>query len=136
VPFLAKLMRPQAASADPHTIAALVGDLDSNQFTVREKAMQALEKLGKVAEPALRTALAARQPSLEIRRRMERILEKLEGPVTAPERLRELRALEVLEQIGSAEARQLLETLAQGAADAPLTQEARTALRRLARVAP
>jgi WD40 repeat protein len=136
VAFLARVLRPETLGTDPRTIAALIAELDSNQFVKREQAMRALERLGTVAEPALRKALATRQPSLEVRRRMERILEQLEGPVTAPEQLRELRALEVLEQIGSAEARQLLAKLAQGTADVPLTQEARAALRRLAILAP
>jgi hypothetical protein len=44
-----------------------------------------------------------------------------------------LRAVEVLEGIGSAAARTVLNTLAGGDADARLTQEARAALRRLTR---
>jgi hypothetical protein len=43
------------------------------------------------------------------------------------------RAIGVLEQAGTAEARQLLRVLAGGAADARLTQEARKALERLTR---
>jgi hypothetical protein len=50
-----------------------------------------------------------------------------------PERLRELRSLEVVEQIGDAEARQLLRALAQGAPPARLTREAKASLERLER---
>jgi hypothetical protein len=81
----------------------------------------------------LRKALSARQPSLELRRRIERLVEKLEGPVTSPERLREMRAIEVLEQIGSAECRKLLQQLAQGHPQSDLTGEARAALARMTR---
>jgi hypothetical protein len=45
--------------------------------------------------------------------------------------LQQARAVEVLERIGSAEARRLLEALAGGDDRAPLTLDARAALRRL-----
>jgi hypothetical protein len=83
--------------------------------------------LGEVAHPALRAALAAR-PSEEFRRRAEQLLE---GPPSR-ERLRTVRALEVLEHVGTAEARAVFAALAQGAPAARLTREAQSALERLA----
>jgi hypothetical protein len=50
-----------------------------------------------------------------------------------PDKLRGLRAVEVLERIGSANAQQVLETLAQGSAEDQVTQEAKAALKRLAK---
>jgi hypothetical protein len=129
VPFFKVHVQP-VQSADPKRLAALLGDLDSNQFAVREKASQELEKLGDAAEPALRRALADKR-SPEARRRMEQILAKLAMP--SGDRLRGLRAVEVLEHIATAEARQLLEQMATGIPDAPLTQEAKAALDRLSR---
>jgi len=41
--------------------------------------------------------------------------------------------MEVLEQVGSDAAQNLLKTVAQGAAEAPLTQEAKASLARLAK---
>ena len=68
---------------------------------------------------------------LEVRRRAGRILGGLQA--RSPERRREVRAVQVLECQGTAEARQLLRRLAEGAPEARLTQEARASLRRLAR---
>jgi hypothetical protein len=60
-------------------------------------------------------------PSLELRRRVEQLLEH---PMSA-EALRTLRALAVLELVGTPEARRLLQTLSEGVAGAWLTQEAK-----------
>jgi hypothetical protein len=121
----------RVAPVDPKQVARLVADLDSRDFAVRRQASADLEKLGDLAEPALAEVLAG-QPSLEVRQRVDKLLEKAHGPVRVPEQIRALRALEVLELIGSAEARQLLEQLGQGAAEARVTQEAKAAVQRLA----
>ena len=57
--------------------------------------------------------------------------EKLSTPT--PERLRSQRAVMVLEQIGSPEAKDLLETLSKGAEGALLTEEAKAARKRMQR---
>jgi len=67
-----------AAAVDEKQVARWIAELDSDTFTVREKAMQELEKLGNAAGGALRKALAA-QPTAEKRRRVQTLLEKLEG---------------------------------------------------------
>ena len=95
---------------------------------MREKAREELEKLGDLAEPALRQTLA-NDPSLEIRKRVQAIVERLGGPVTQPELVQALRAVAVLEDIGTPEARRLLEELAKGAPEARLTRESRASLR-------
>jgi hypothetical protein len=51
----------------------------------------------------------------------------------SPEALRHLRAVEVLERIGNAEAREALEKLADGVPEARLTREAKLTLERMAR---
>jgi WD40 repeat protein len=129
VPFFKQRLQP-VQPADARRLATLPGDLDSDQFAVRDKATRELEQLGDAAEPALRRALAGR-PSPEARRRMEQMLEKLASP--SGDRLRALRAVEVLERQATAEARQLLDKLAQGIPAAPLTREAKAALDRLAK---
>jgi hypothetical protein len=102
---------------------------------VLEGAPAGLEELGPAAEPALRAARDARPappgPRRPARRRIEGLLEALAKP--AGERLRILGALEAVERAGTAEARDLLRSLAGGAPRAWLTQEARAAEARLAR---
>jgi hypothetical protein len=53
--------------------------------------------------------------------------------VPQPEQLRVLRALEILEQIGSPDARQVLETVAGGAPGGRITEDAKACLKRLER---
>jgi hypothetical protein len=129
VPFLRERLRPVRA-ADPEKVARLVADLDSDRFAVRDRALRELEALREAAAPGLRKA--RRGPlSLEARRQAERLLARLRGRLS-PRRLQQVRAVEALEHIGSAEARRLLEALAGGVPEARLTQEAKAALRRLA----
>jgi WD40 repeat protein len=127
VSFFQKHMRPgkQAGLSVPKLIA----DLDDESFAVREKASAALESLGDIAAPALKKALAA-GPSLEVKRRNEKVLKKIKPP-SAAELIRIRRALLVLERSPSPEARRLLETLAAGAPGTYQTEEARAALWRL-----
>jgi WD40 repeat protein len=129
--FLGTRLKPAPPPVNPKRLAELIGELDSNRFAVRSKATTELEKLGEGAEPAIRRALE-KAPSLEARRRLETLLERCDAsrPLTG-EALRAVRAVEALEHQGSALARQILRTLADGAADARLTREAQAALGRL-----
>lgn len=129
VPWLKEHLKPPSA-ADLDRIRSLLADLDSDQFAVRQQAAIELEKLGEQAQPALRNALEGR-PSLEVRRRVEQLLEKLQGPVRAAESMRQLRSLEVLEHIGTAEAQAVLRALTEGTPQARLTSEAQATLKRL-----
>jgi hypothetical protein len=133
VPYLGKLLSP-VQPMDQGRLERLIADLGSDQFAAREKATKELEAAGELAEPLLQKALEAK-PDLEMRRRVERLLEKLKRDEWEPslDRLRTLRALEVLERIGTSEAKQVLRGLAQGAPEARLTRDAQAALQRLAR---
>jgi dipeptidyl aminopeptidase/acylaminoacyl peptidase len=124
-------LRP-VVPADPRRVAQLLRDLDSRRFAERARAARELDVLGDSAGPALRKA-AAGEPSPEVRQRVEQLLEKLEQPASSPERLRVLRAIEVLEHIGTTEARQVLVKLAGGMPEARPTREAKASLDRLAR---
>lgn len=122
VPWLRRQLRPEG-SPDAARIAGLLEKLNSPRWAEREEATHALERLGESAVPAVRAALAGALP-LEARRRLERLQACL--PV-----LRSLRAQEVLEQIGTAEARQVLQEVVGVAPDSRLTRAAAAALRRL-----
>ncbi|MGH7171594.1 MAG: WD40 repeat domain-containing protein, partial [Gemmataceae bacterium] len=129
LPLLRERLKP-AQSADPQRLRRLLADLESDQFTVREKAQEELAKLSDLAEPALRKTLTGK-PTLEVRRRVQVLLERLRGPVTRPELLRSFRAVAVLEDIGMPKARRVLQELAKGAPEARLSREAKAALQRL-----
>jgi hypothetical protein len=62
---------------------------------------------------------------------MDRLLAAATGPITDPETARGVRAVEVLERVGTPQAREVLRDLAKGAPSAWLTREARAALTRL-----
>jgi Tol biopolymer transport system component len=130
VPFLQARLRPVAAPPDPQRITRLVADLDSERLAVRQQATDELVKLGDLAESALLEALQSR-PSLEHRQRIEGLLAKLYELMPPPDQRQALRALEALEHLGTGEARQLVETLAQGAPAARLTREAKAVRERL-----
>jgi hypothetical protein len=131
VPFVKKhLGAAKPPVVDAKLINKWVNDLDSETFATRDDAYRALDKLGPPTEAALRQARAGKI-SLEMRRRVDDLLEKLERGLLTPEELQAVRAVEVLERIATPEARALLAALAGGADSAVLTQEAQKALGRI-----
>jgi WD40 repeat protein len=130
VPLLRKHLRP--VRADFKEARKLIEELDSDTFAVREKAFARLQTLGRDALPALREALE-KGPSLEVRLRLQRLVNRAAALPPAPEVLRQLRALQILERIASKEARRLLGELARGADHASQTREAKRTLQRLSR---
>jgi WD40 repeat protein len=111
-------------------LAKLVADLDNKSYAVRAKAFTILETQGALAAKELRKVIKD-DMTLEMRRRVELLLGKLESFTPPPPELRDLRALAVLERIADDQARQLIEQLAEGSPEARLTQQARAALGRL-----
>jgi dipeptidyl aminopeptidase/acylaminoacyl peptidase len=130
VPLLKARLRP--ATVGTAQVGRLIADLDADDFEAREKASAALAQVGVSAEPALRRALAA-APSAEVRKRVAALLDRLASGSRSPEFLVAIRATEVLEVLGSAEAREVLQSLAEGAPGAHLTQQAKGSLDRVAR---
>jgi RNA polymerase sigma factor (sigma-70 family) len=112
LPLLKGQLRP-AAAADEKQVARLIAALDDDDFDTREKATQELARLDG-AEAALRKALEG-NPSAEVRQRVQFALEAREKLELSAEWAVTLRALEVLEQCGTPEAREWLQALAKGA---------------------
>jgi hypothetical protein len=132
---LARLHLSPVSAPPAGRLGKLLADLDDAQAAVRDQAQRELESLGELAERAVRDALA-RGGSADLQRRLRRILRPLENAPLSAVQLRQSRAVELLETVGTPAARKLLAELAKGAADARLTQDARSALQRLERLAP
>ncbi len=94
MPYLSQRLKllPNAPAAE---VARLIGELDNERFTVRQKASQTLEAMGESVEAALRKALKDNL-TLELRQRVEKLLDKRDQAV-----IRDLRAIEAVEHIGN-----------------------------------
>jgi WD40 repeat protein len=126
----AKLPPVQGKRVTAAEIDKLIVDLDHDEFDRREAASKALAELGKTAAPALTAALKG-QSSPEKKKRVEDLLEALKATGPGREMVRPTRGMELLERLGSAEARGVLEELAKGNPDAPVTRQAKASLQRL-----
>jgi hypothetical protein len=130
VGFLGDKLQP-IPTVTPAQLAQLIADLDDDSFEVRERASRRLAVLNEAARPALLKALE-KPPSDEVSGRAKKLLRLLDGPAPS-ERLRCLRAVEVLEAVGGEQARRVLRKLADGAEGAMESDDARAALARLGR---
>jgi len=129
--WLKKNLSP-AAPADKNLVEKWIANLDSDDFDTRTTAIKELEQQAELAVPALEKALAS-DPSLEVKKRIEELIDKPVGAFLTGNRLRIVRAIEVLEKINTPDAREVLEALAKGAAGALPTREAQAALERMAK---
>jgi WD40 repeat protein len=128
IAFLTKWLKP----ARDDNASLFVARLDAESFSVREAASKKLAELGLNAEPAVLAALE-RNPSLEMRRRLEALLDNMYNRPPSAEQLQAKRTIAVIEHIGTPEALSLLETLEKGAPTALMTREARASAERLRR---
>jgi RNA polymerase sigma factor (sigma-70 family) len=132
VPFLRGRLRP-VTGPPIERVRAVIAKLDAPAFADREAAEKELRELGDTVLGPLQAAIQGR-PSAEQKTRLERLSAAAGTPAVPPgDRLRHLRALAVLELIGTAEARKFLTELAGGAAGARATTEAAAAVERLSR---
>lgn len=127
--FVARHLQPVEALPIAR-LNALLADLGNLDFQTRERAELALAAAGEAVRAALAEASTGATDA-EVQQRLARLQARLR-PQT-PERLREVRALLVLETRGTTEARRLLQRLAVGVSEARLTQGAKEALERLRR---
>jgi RNA polymerase sigma factor (sigma-70 family) len=129
VPFLRKHLTP-VPRPDVKAVSRHIADLDSENFVIRQRATEELSKLGDTITAALQKGLADK-PSLEMRRRIQQLLDRARD--WTAERLRVHRAIQALEHMNSRSAQELLQALAEGAPATQRTKEAKEALRRLKR---
>jgi WD40 repeat protein len=127
VAFLRERLKP-AVAADAQRVRELVRRLDSQRFAERQQAAQELEALADLALAEMRAAIKD-APPLEVRLRLERLLDRVEAGTS--EMLRAIRAVEAIEHIATPAARAHLTALAGGAPGATLTDAATAALKRL-----
>lgn len=129
VAFLSRKLRA-VGDAEANEFRRLLVALDDEDFGIRNRARQKLSGLGAEILPWVYDALAE-GPSLEVKRSLDRWLTDPRSQHFTPQMRRRLRAVWVLERVGSPEARRALRRL-EGVAAADLTREARAASRRLA----
>jgi hypothetical protein len=127
VTFLGKQLQPDRPP-DAKFIARLLTDLGSESFPTRAKAAPELESLHDAAELWVRKKLSE-SVTLEVRRRLEQVLEKIDEWWAAHQGM--VRAVEVLERIASPETCRVLQKLAANETSPRLADEAKAALRRL-----
>jgi dipeptidyl aminopeptidase/acylaminoacyl peptidase len=128
VAFLGGVLHPVPV-AEPRRIQRLIADLDNDDFDIRERASQELGRLGEQATPALLEAQKA-SPSAEQRRRLAELLAQNTGLLTR-DQVRVLHAIEVLEEIATPAARDVLQRLAKGEPSAIETRFAQAARNRM-----
>jgi RNA polymerase sigma factor (sigma-70 family) len=109
-------------------VERLVRQMDSPKYGARELAAAELRRLGRSALPHLRRH-AKDTASAEVRGRLTQLIQGLADVPLPSEQLRELRALELLEQVGTPTARAHLRALAGGHREAELTRAAADALK-------
>jgi hypothetical protein len=132
VALVRRELKPVPAVPTDDQLDRAFADLDSEDFATRQEASRRLAEFGELAVPGVRKRLA-RAGSLEVRRRAQEFLDRFDPPNPSPDRLRQLRAVELLEGIATPAARDLLSELAKGAVEALLSREAAVALERLRR---
>jgi WD40 repeat protein len=120
---------PKHLDARPERITLLIADLGAEQFKTRNAAMRALAELEGIARPALVGALQ-KNPSLELKRRIEKLLAELETP-TEPA-LQISRAVKAMEFNQSEAARKLLQDWSEGTPGLRLTEDSRAVRARCA----
>jgi WD40 repeat protein len=128
VNFLRQRLKP-VFLADKAKVDQWIEDLGSDKYAVRQAATKALLKIGREIEPALQKVLVFNE-GLEKHRRLEQILKTLPD-ILRPESVRTVRAIMILERIGSPDAQAVLTTLAGGATGARETEVAKSSLERL-----
>ena len=97
----------KAAAPDAKQLKKLIHDLGADEFSVREKATQALSEIGRPALPALREALQ-QSTDAEVRQRARRVMDSIQTStkyllesLKDPDPAQRKEAAEILERLGA-----------------------------------
>lgn len=133
VAFLDGRIAPTPRSEiDGKLVSRLIHELDDDSFDVRDRATHELQRIGPAVLAQLKQRLEG-DLDTELKFRLTRIVSAIESPTRrfAGEPLRRLRAIGVLERVGTTPAGDVLKRLAQGEPTARESIDARQALWRL-----
>jgi len=133
VSFLREKLYSGPGKNDEEKVAALVAQLDDDDFNVRAKAEKELSVMSDSILIQLRRSLQT-TTSAEVRFRLDRILKERGAsvdPRPTADQKRIIRALRVLEQCNTTESRKLLEELSKSSMDEALKPEVKAAMKRL-----
>lgn len=131
VALLRTRLHPPSSPPDLVRIGQLLEELSADAFEVRERAVAKLKSLGEYARPAIHQALA-KKPEIEVRRRLEILLDPLPPDYFRNEWIRNLHGLRILEGIGTQKACRVLKQVGTVFPDSSLRSEAEECLKRLA----
>lgn len=131
IAFFARQIQP-AVKPRPGEVEALIEELGSPDFVRRSKAYTAIDRLHRLARPAVQSALY-RNPTLETARRLEQLVKKMDDITMCPEILRQRAAIWILYTMNTPASRDLLRHWSSGAPEAYLTREAKDRLDSLER---
>src|SRR5262249_35015871 len=111
VELVKKNVKPSPPGPDEKEFKKLLTALDDDDAQVRDDAERALRKHGRAVEHQLREVMKG-EPTLEVRRRVKRLLSAL--PSDQSNEAPGLRGVELLEGVGTEPARRVLAELAKG----------------------
>ena len=129
---IVKRLGVEATGSSEAEIREWIAQLDSRRYAVRKAAEEKLKKSRMRAEPILKETLERKDVVLEVRYRVERILKQpVERPkIPRADQVRLHRVIYALELIGSAEAREILQNLADAHAHIDIARDAASSLSR------
>lgn len=114
---------------DLEKVRDLIGKLDAPRFVDRQNAHRALKPLAPLCEEEFRRAFE-RSSSPEQRKHLTDLLRAVDDDGAKQIRIRDIRLIQVLEMINTAESRKMLVSLAAGEPNAHLTRQSKAALSR------
>ena len=131
IPFLERRLEPPTPK-DLEDLLGLVAQLGHDDHAVRRRAFRELAKLGEQARPTLLAGIE-RYPSAEVRISTRSLLALLDPEVGkySGEILRQTRAIRALEWIGTQDAREVLQNVANTSPWPLVETDAKAALKRL-----